>query len=70
MIMAMGAIKSEPQKSLSCMLDNAAHPIIGIKRIPIAHQITSGMRRALIIRIKFIPRKHFVDHPVITFIGV
>ena len=66
----MRAVKRETEEGLACVLEDIAHPLVRVERIPVPDQITGGHARLVILGRDFIGGEHLHEHAVIALVGV
>src|SRR5262249_38771684 len=68
-IVTVSAIQRQAKEGLAGVLDNVAHPLIGIERIPVAHQVTRRIAPALVGR-DLVAGQHRGEHAIVAAIGI
>ena len=69
-IVAVGAVRGQPEKRLADMLDGRPHPIVGIEGIPIADEIPGGDAGVAVARMEFVGGEHGAHHLVVAGVGI
>src|SRR2546430_16553363 len=57
-IVAVRAVKGEAEESLARMFHDVAHPLVGVKRIPVSYQITGRHARVIVLWCNFVGCEH------------